>query len=138
MPRITPYLFYRDVPAARQWLERVFGFEPKGEALEMEPGMFHAEMAYRDGFLMMGAPNEARGGKDPGELTAIHQGLNVYVDDEDAHYRRVEAAGVETLTTPEEMFWGDRVDSVRDLEGHHWSFAQPVRDLALQELAAGG
>ena len=136
MPRITPYLFYRDVKAAQAWLQRVFGFEPKSEPLEMEAGMVHAEMAYKDGFLMLGTPSEERGARSPSELPGIHQSLYVYVDDVDAHYLQVKAAGVATLTEPTDMFWGDRMYSVRDLEGHHWSFSQHMKDVALSELVS--
>ena len=136
MPRITPYLFYNDVRAALAWLERVFGFAPKGEAIEIEPGMVHAEMAYKDGFIMMGTPTRERGGRSPVELPGIHQSLYVYVDDVDAHHAQVVAAGHETLTPPTDMFWGDRMYAVKDLEGHHWSFAQHVRDVSVEDLAS--
>ncbi len=31
MPRVTPYLFYADVGAALDWLEKAFSFERGGE-----------------------------------------------------------------------------------------------------------
>lgn len=136
MPRITPYLFYLDVKTALAWLERVFGFTRRGEPLEMEQGMVHAEMGYRDGFIMLGTPSDERGGRSPQELAGIHQSLYVYVDDVDTHYQRVVAEGVATLTQPMDMFWGDRVYAVKDLEGHHWSFAQHVKDVAIEDLMA--
>jgi uncharacterized glyoxalase superfamily protein PhnB len=68
-------------------------------------------------------------------LPGIHQSLYVYVDDVDAHFRNAVEAGAEPLTEPADMFWGDRMYAVKDLEGHHWSFAQHVRDVALQDLA---
>lgn len=85
MPRITPYLFYKDVRAALEWLEMTFGFERKGEPIEMQEGMVHAEMGFKDGFLMLGTPSMERGGRSPSELPGIHQSLYVYVDDVDAH-----------------------------------------------------
>ncbi len=134
MPRITPYLFYRDVRAALNWLEKAFGFERKGDPIEVEPGMVHAEMGYQDGFLMMGTPSDERGGKSPNELPGIHQSLYVYVDDVDAHYQNAIAEGATTLNEPSDMFWGDRMYAVKDLEGHHWSFAQHTRDVAVEDL----
>ncbi|MDJ0807912.1 MAG: VOC family protein [Gammaproteobacteria bacterium] len=136
MPRITPYLFYRDVRAALVWLHRTFGFEVKGEPLEMQEGMLHAEMGYQDGFMMMGTPSEERGAKSPHELSGIHQSLYIYVDDVDAHYRQALAEGATTLTEPMDMFWGDRMYAVKDLEGHHWSFAQHIKDVSVEDLAA--
>lgn len=134
MARINPYLFYQDVKVALSWLERAFGFTPKGEPLELEKGMVHAEMAFEDGFLMLGTASEERGASSPQTLPAVHQSLYVYVPDVDAHYRHAVEAGAEPLTEPADMFWGDRMYAVKDLEGHHWSFAQHVRDVALEDL----
>ncbi|MEN8168211.1 MAG: VOC family protein [Pseudomonadota bacterium] len=136
MPRITPYLFYKDVRAALEWLEMTFGFERKGEPIEMQEGMVHAEMGFKEGFLMLGTPSMERGGRSPSELPGIHQSLYVYVDDVDAHYRQAVAAGAATLSEPTDMFWGDRMYAVTDLEGHHWSFAQHVRDVAVEDLTS--
>lgn len=136
MPRITPYLFYKDVRTALEWLEKAFGFEPKGEPIEMEEGMLHAEMAYKDGFLMLGTPSLERGGMSPSDLPAVHQTLYVYVDDVDEHYRQAVATGASTLNEPTDMFWGDRMYAVNDLEGHHWSFAQHIKNVVLEELVA--
>ena len=44
-------------------------------------------------------------------------------------------SGAKPLTEPTDMFWGDRMYAVRDLEGRHRSFVQHVRNLALQDLA---
>jgi uncharacterized glyoxalase superfamily protein PhnB len=101
----------------------------------MEPGMVHAEMGYEDGFLMMGTPSQERGGSSPRGLPAVHQTLYVYVSDVDDHYRNASAAGAEILSPPEDMFWGDRMYAVKDLEGHHWAFAQHMRDVSVEELA---
>jgi uncharacterized glyoxalase superfamily protein PhnB len=137
MPRITPYLFYNDVRTAIDWLEKTFGFEPKGEPIDMGNGMVHAEMGFMDGFLMMGSPNEEHGGgMSPSDLPGIHQSLYLYVDDVDAHFQQAKSAGATILTEPSDMFWGDRMYAVKDLEGHQWSFAQHVKDVAVDDLIA--
>jgi len=46
----------------------------------------------------------------------------VYVADVDAHYARAKAAGAEIVMELEDTDYGSRGYSVRDLEGHLWSF----------------
>jgi PhnB protein len=50
---IFPYIFYRDVPAALEWLERVFGFKEEMRTTPADSGM-HAEMSLGDQCIMMG------------------------------------------------------------------------------------
>lgn len=44
MPRITPYLYYRDVAEALEWLARAFGFQERMRMPGPEGGILHAEM----------------------------------------------------------------------------------------------
>lgn len=134
MPRITPYLFYNDVTAALDWLEKVFGFERAGELQGPDATIMHAEMRFMDGVLMMGPPDEEMGTRSPAGPGAVNQSLYIYVDDVDAHYRHASSAGATKITEPMDMFWGDRMYTVQDLEGHHWSFAMHVRDVAPEDM----
>jgi catechol 2,3-dioxygenase-like lactoylglutathione lyase family enzyme len=49
-----------------------------------------------------------------------------YVDDVDAMYRRVGAAGYSAETSPSDAPWGERYFHVRDPDGHEISFARPL------------
>jgi len=46
----------------------------------------------------------------------------VYVEDVDAHHARARAAGAEIVRPLQDTDYGSREYSVRDLEGHLWSF----------------
>ena len=65
--------------------------------------------------------------------------LSVYVEDVDATFARAVEAGATALREPEDQFYGDRVYSARDPEGHVWSFGQSVRKVSREaaELASG-
>jgi uncharacterized glyoxalase superfamily protein PhnB len=56
----------------------------------------------------------------------LHCGIYVLVDNVDAHCRRARAAGATIESEPEDKAWGDRMYTVRDLEGNQWYFATPV------------
>lgn len=34
----------------------------------------------------------------------------------------------------EDMFWGDRTYVAEDLEGHRWTFAEHVKDVAPEDM----
>ena len=133
MPRITPYLHYRDPGAAIEWLGKAFGLQARFSLPDKEGRIMHAEMSFKDGLVMLG-PAMPQHGKSPLDLGGISQGVYVYVDDVDAHFRRAKEAGAKIEMAPETMFWGDRVYSAFDLEGHSWSFAQHVKDVPPEEM----
>jgi catechol 2,3-dioxygenase-like lactoylglutathione lyase family enzyme len=49
-----------------------------------------------------------------------------YVDDVDAQYRRVIAAGLSAQAPPRDAPWGERFFHVVDPDGHELSFAKPL------------
>ena len=61
---IFPYIFYRDVPAALEWLTRAFGLKEEMRTTPPDGGM-HAEMSLGDQRIMMGQGFEAMGYDQP-------------------------------------------------------------------------
>lgn len=51
----------------------------------------------------------------------------LWVDDVDAMYRRVLAAGFVPESSPTDASWGERYFHVHDPDGHELSFARPLR-----------
>ena len=139
MPRITPNLFYDDPAAALEWLSAAFGFETKMSMPGPDGGIFHAEMQVEDSVIMLSPTSATEQWRSPVSLAgSVTQGLYVYVGDVGAHCERAQASGATIVSKPEEMFWGDRTYVVEDLEGHRWTFAQPVREVAPGDLKPSG
>jgi len=67
-------------------------------------------------------------GPEPAQL------VYVYVDDVDKHFAVAKAAGAHILSEPADQFYGDRAYGAEDPEGHQWSFAQHVRDVAPEDM----
>jgi uncharacterized glyoxalase superfamily protein PhnB len=123
-------------PAAARWSRgsgdksldfytRAFGFASRN-ALKGEDGRTtHAEMTYKD-VLLMFAPEGAYGSpvKAPATLgVSSPVTLFVYTEDVDALCARAQAAGATVAVPPTDMFWGDRMCSLIDPDGHTWNFA---------------
>ena len=49
--------------------------------------------------------------------------LYLYTESVDDFHKKATAAGAQSLSSPEDMFWGDRMCVVEDLDGLHWAFA---------------
>jgi uncharacterized glyoxalase superfamily protein PhnB len=121
---IAPYLFYKDGIAALEWLSNAFGFRERMRQVGQDGALQHGEMQHGNATIMLGCPPDYRNPKELGQVTV---GLYVRVDDVDAHYARSVAAGAEIEGAPVDKPYGDRLYGVRDLEGHQWWFASPVR-----------
>jgi uncharacterized glyoxalase superfamily protein PhnB len=122
-PTVTPYLYYEDAAAAMDWLVKAFGFEERLRIENDQGRVSHGELKLGDGLVMVGEP--ASGYENPnkrgGRATA---GVNVYVDDVDAHFERAKAAGAKINEEPADQDYGDRRYIAEDLEGHDWFFAK--------------
>lgn len=118
-PNIFPALKYKDGPAAVDWLTRVLGFEP--QMVVPGPGgtVTHAELRLGPGTIMLGS---ARPQEKDNPWASEPIGIYVYVEDVQAHHDRVKAAGADIVRPLEVTEYGSWEYSVRDLEGHLWSF----------------
>lgn len=137
LPSIVPMLAYEDAAAALDWLARAFGFRERTRMAGPDGTIGHAEMELGQGVIMLATPTphyqspkhhaevceEARRWS---EVPYVIDGLHVFVDDVDEHFRRAKEAGATILSEPEDQDYGERVYRVADLEGHRWMFAQRI------------
>jgi uncharacterized glyoxalase superfamily protein PhnB len=134
-PSFIPSLAYKDNRAALKWLQSAFGFEPSEVLTDAEGNIAHAEMTHGDGVVMIGTEwadwtrsPASLGGKNTQRVhVRIERGI-------DEHCARARQAGATIVKEPDDQFYGDRTYVAADLEGHYWTFAQPVRDVSNQEM----
>ncbi|HYR95907.1 MAG TPA: VOC family protein [Candidatus Binatus sp.] len=118
-PNIFPALRYRDGAAAVDWLARAFGFEKQMVVPGPDGTIAHAQLSLGPGVIMLGSAGDEQ---DKNPWAAVKQGIYVYVKDVDAHYRRAKASGADIVRELQDTDYGAREYSVRDPEGHLWSF----------------
>ena len=130
---VLPYLLYKDVGKALDWLGKAFGFLEVGDRFEKDGVIQHASMVTRNGgdVIMMGCPGPKY--KNPKKLGVATQLLYIYVDDVDKHFARAKKAKPKVVNKLEDAFYGDRRYGVEDPEGHQWYFAQQVRQVSSEE-----
>jgi uncharacterized glyoxalase superfamily protein PhnB len=120
----TPYLIYRDAPAAIDFLTRAFGFVEKFRCPMDDGRIGHAELTCGDGGIMLASEFDGFG-RSPLALPDVHGQTYCTVADVDAHFARARANGA-TLTSEPTDRDGTRMYRAIDPEGHRWIFAKPV------------
>ena len=134
-PRISTSLYYDEAAKAIDWLCRAFGFELRLK-VEGEGGRIeHSELEYGEGLIMVSESKDSMPhSQSPSQVGGGNtQNLMVYVDDVEAHWVRAREAGatmVGEMKTSDygEEYWSDRGYLCRDMGGHHWYFAQRLRN----------
>ena len=123
---VTPYLTIEHPEAVMDFLTKAFDGKEVYAMRDDKGQVQHAEMKVGTSMLMLGRAH--------GEWHARPANFYLYVEDCDALYKKAIAAGAKSLSEPADQFYGDRSYIAADLEGHYWTFAQPLRDVPRQEM----
>ena len=134
-PTFISSVIYRDNRAALKWLQKAFGFEVSEVLTDKSGNIVHAEMTHGTGVVMIGSEYfewtkspASVGGKNTQRLhVRIERGV-------DEHCARAREAGAKILMDPADQFYGERCYGAVDLEGHHWTFTQTVREVSKDEM----
>jgi len=135
MQEIIPMLSYENGIAAIGWLEKAFGFVENKEMRFMEGDrLTHAELRLSDNVIMLATPSQDYESINKHRVHCkqtdkwlsvpwVVNGLLVYVDNIDAHFKKAKENGAEILSEIEEGFPGKRYRCA-DIEGNRWMFMQ--------------
>jgi uncharacterized glyoxalase superfamily protein PhnB len=135
---VVPVLACSDIAAAHDFLVGVLGFSSAG--LERTPSgeVVHGEVRAGGRRIWLHLTSEAAGLATPQTLGGAGGGIVVHVDDVDAHFAKVKAAGASILSEPADQPYGQREYGVRDRDGHSWWFATPTASPAKAAPSATG
>jgi uncharacterized glyoxalase superfamily protein PhnB len=125
---VIPILVYEDIEAAHDFLVGTFGFTSGGLHRTEDGTVIHGEVRIGDAAIWLHAVTEEHQMATPRGSAQSHGGLEVIVDDVDAHYERSKAAGAEIDRAPTDQAYGLREYGVRDPENHRWWFSTPLAD----------
>jgi uncharacterized glyoxalase superfamily protein PhnB len=134
-PAFISSIVYKDNRAALHWLQNAFGFEASEVLSDAKGNIAHAEMSHGDGVIMIS--NEfAEWAKSPESVAGKNtQRLHVRLERGiDEHCAQARKAGAKIAHEPADQFYGERTYVAVDLEGHHWTFSQPVKLVSKAEM----
>ena len=127
---LMPSLCYADAPAAIEWLGKAFGFRAQLVVPGPDDTVMHSQLVCEEPpcLVMVFSRRDDEYGRlqrPPRELGACSQALYLVVANDaavDAVHERALAAGAVSVMAPENQDYGGRSCTVKDLEGHVWSF----------------
>lgn len=120
-----PILVYADLEAAHEHLTRVFGIEGRVDR-DGEGRVVHGELQVGDGLIWLHQESDEHRLTSPGKAGTATGMMVVMVDDVEAHFAKARDEGAAIVYEPVDQPYGYREYSVRDLEGHLWSFMKPL------------
>jgi PhnB protein len=131
MAELTPALTVRDVDKEINFCIRAFGLEKGYTASDKTGKTAHGDMKYEGTTIVMFGREGAMGcpTKSPA-TTKVDCPINLYIycQDVDELCKRAKIAGATVISEPADMFWGDRVATLKDPEGYSWTFATNIAD----------
>ena len=121
---IIPALRYRDAKSAIVWLCDALRFKEK-VVFSSDDIVHHALLTFGSGMIMLSSKRDTLYDQllaEPIEIKDLNtQSSYIYVEDLDAHYNHVLRKGVDIVLPLTKEDHGSGY-TVRDLEGHLWSF----------------
>jgi uncharacterized glyoxalase superfamily protein PhnB len=121
---VIPALRYADAPAAIEFLTDAFGFTVQMVVEGGEGVIEHAQLVHGGGMIMLGSDRDNEFGRLVTSDGRSSVSIYVVVDDVAAHAERAKEAGADIVTEPEAQDYGGSNYTVRDPEGHIWSFGE--------------
>jgi len=135
---VTPMIMFKDARKAIEFYKQAFGATerfampgPDGK------GIMHAELMIGDSIIMMGEEHPHEPCKSAETVGGSPIGFYIYIENVDQAFKKAMEAGAESEMDVQEMFWGDRVGTVKDPFGYSWSLATHTRDLTPEEIEEG-
>ena len=125
---VTPFLNVKGCAKLIDFLKSAFGAEEVMRMPGPDGSVMHAEVSIGNSRLMISEAMQAA--PEP-----TSSSFYLYVNDVDSMYKRATGAGATSVSAPADMFWGDRMGTVKDSFGNTWSVATHKKDPTLEEMA---
>lgn len=122
----TALLVYDDLPAAHDYLVRVFGLTAGPLQQDGDGRYVHGEVRAGDHVIWLHPSAEDY--QSPRRLGAATGMTVIVVDDADAHHRQSVERGAHVIEEPVDQPYGVREWGARDLEGQLWYFHSPLEN----------
>ena len=121
---IFPAFTYEDAEAAIRWLGEALGFEPHAVHRDDDGTVAHAELSLGGQMIMLGTKrsSDPLPRVTPREAGGVTSHAYIAIEDADALFERATSAGADVVMPLTDTDYGSRDFSVRDPEGHLWSF----------------
>jgi len=128
---LTPGIISKDAMAIIEDYKNALGAETGCEVMKCPKTgkIAHAGLKIGDATLFISDEFP-----EMGKTATGRQEFYLYVENADNAFNKAKSAGWEVANDPEDMFWGDRIGTLKDKNGNTWQLAQKVRDVSPEEM----
>jgi uncharacterized glyoxalase superfamily protein PhnB len=131
---VTVMLTVADIKSAVSVYQKALGFT-KRSVMKGPGGMLiHAELRLRDTTLMLGPESAQMGARSAKNLGGSPVTLYLTAENADKVVAKAVKLGATQRGPVSEMFWGDRVGTIVDLDGNTWMIGTHVAEPTPQEM----
>jgi PhnB protein len=131
---VTPYLVCADAGRAIDFYKKVFGAEERLRIAAPGDKVGHAELVVGGSTIMLADEHPEMGARAPAAFGGSPVTLVLYVADVDATVACAVESGARVQRPVEDKFYGDRMGTIVDPDGHVWHVATHVEDVPPDEL----
>ena len=132
-PRVSPYLVVDGAADAIAFYVSALGATERMRMPGPDGKVGHAEIGFGDSIVMLADVSD-QSGPGPKQIGGSPVSVMLYVEDVDAVYEAAIEAGAESVSKPEDAFYGDRGAGIIDPWGHRWHLASHVEDVSEEEM----
>ncbi|MGB1076907.1 MAG: VOC family protein [Bdellovibrionales bacterium] len=129
---LTPVIITKDARTTLEGYVKALGVDVRETLNCPKSGnLMHACLKIGDSTIFLGqeAPMQ-------GFVATERQELYLYVANVEDALKKAVNAGWKKMSEPEDMFWGDRIANVQDIDGNTWKLTQAIRDVSTEEVEA--
>lgn len=130
----TSCLTVVDIDTALAFYQAAFGAELLSRQTLFDDVAVHATIKIGNSILALNREAPELGVYAPVSLGASMGQVHLYVDDVDASWERAIEAGALIHVPLYDAYWGDRTGVLADGNGHLWSLASKVENVAADEI----
>jgi PhnB protein len=130
----TPYLIVRGASDAIAFYKSALGAIEVVRLADSSGKVMHAELIINDSRIMLADEFSDMGYRSPQSYGGSSVSLLIYVNDVDAQFVRMIAAGSTATMAVADQFDGDRRGTVTDPFGHVWLLASRKEEISKEEM----
>ncbi|MBI3189519.1 MAG: glyoxalase/bleomycin resistance/extradiol dioxygenase family protein, partial [Ignavibacteriales bacterium] len=112
---LNPILTVKDPATSLAFYKKAFGFKEKLVMRDPNGAIMHAEMFHEGSTIMMGGEQPKQKSFAANHFKGTSMALYAYTPNVDALCKKAKKAGAVCMQEPQDMFWGDRVCILSDI-----------------------
>jgi PhnB protein len=132
---LTPHLTVKGAAQAIDFYKHAFGAKERMRMAAPGGRIGHAELQIGPCAFMLADEFPGTACPSPATLNGTASSFYLYVDRVDASFARALEAGATSVMPPMDMFYGDRMGTLKDPFGHIWTLATHIEDVPPKEMA---